>query len=277
MTQPAALPGSIAWSRAYPGQASQVRLLRRDLRDLLNGCPAADDVILCASELAANAARHSASARPGGQLTVRSLFIPGSLVRIEVTDQGGPWNWAHRPAGTHHGHAIIHSLSADWGVDGDYRARTTWAVLNWTPGSSRPGRPAAHPASPAALIMHAATTRRTQWSAIIDGRQLGHLRALHGLTRQQLASHAGLSPATLARLERQDTARCHPRTTARLAIALTEHPAAFTRTYTQIPPQSQAQPAALTVSQQRLGRSLSRMAVGPSMDNLISRSGVALC
>jgi DNA-binding XRE family transcriptional regulator len=250
MTQLAtALPGSITWSRAYPGQASQVRLIRHNLRDLLNGCPAADDVILCASELAANAARRSASGQPGGQLTARALVIPGSIVRIEVTDQGGPWNWAHRPTGIHHGHAIIHSLATDWGIDGDYRARTTWALLPWTLGGSHPGRPSVHPGSPAALIMHATTIRRTQWSAIIDGRQLGHLRALHGLTRQQLACHAGLSLATLARLERQDTARCHPRTTARLAIALTEHPAAFTRTFTQIPPQGRQQPAALGVSQ----------------------------
>jgi DNA-binding XRE family transcriptional regulator len=253
MTQPATpLPGSTEWSRTYPGHASQVRRIRRDLRELLTGCPAADDAVLCASELAANAARHSASARPGGQLTVRALIIPGRYARIEVTDQGGPWNWAARPDGDHHGHHIIHALADDWGIDGDYRTRTTWALLPWTPGRHRPVRPARKPASPAAQIMNArAATGPRKWTAIIGGHQLARLRDLHGLTRQQLARHAGISPATLARLERHDTAHCHPRTTARLAIALTEHPAAFTRTFAQISTHTSTQPAVLASARAR--------------------------
>jgi hypothetical protein len=46
---------------AYPGRVEQVSMVRADLRAMLNGCPVADDVILCASELAANAVRHSRS------------------------------------------------------------------------------------------------------------------------------------------------------------------------------------------------------------------------
>ena len=40
---------------AYPGGTEQIRAVRADLRAVLEGCPRADDVILCASELAANA------------------------------------------------------------------------------------------------------------------------------------------------------------------------------------------------------------------------------
>src|SRR6266478_3363036 len=43
------------------GTTEQIRAVRADLRGLLGDCPMADDVILCASELAANAAIHSRS------------------------------------------------------------------------------------------------------------------------------------------------------------------------------------------------------------------------
>ncbi|HVB44406.1 MAG TPA: hypothetical protein VNF47_17140 [Streptosporangiaceae bacterium] len=46
----------------FPGTADQVRRARRLLADVLDGCPVADDVILCLSELATNAILHSASA-----------------------------------------------------------------------------------------------------------------------------------------------------------------------------------------------------------------------
>jgi hypothetical protein len=42
----------------YPGVAEHIRAVRADLRALLAKCPMADDVVLCASELAANAALH---------------------------------------------------------------------------------------------------------------------------------------------------------------------------------------------------------------------------
>jgi|HubBroStandDraft_6_1064221.scaffolds.fasta_scaffold1013891_2 anti-sigma regulatory factor (Ser/Thr protein kinase) len=55
----------------YPGAAEHISTVRADLRPLLRNCPVADDVILCASELAANAATHSNSRLPGGTFTVR--------------------------------------------------------------------------------------------------------------------------------------------------------------------------------------------------------------
>jgi hypothetical protein len=75
----------------YPGAPEHVRAVRADLRGLLDGCPMADDVILCASELAANAALHSNSRLPDGQFTVRAEIHPGEYVWIEVEDGGGPW------------------------------------------------------------------------------------------------------------------------------------------------------------------------------------------
>jgi anti-sigma regulatory factor (Ser/Thr protein kinase) len=83
----------------YPGRPEQVRAVRADLRGLLDRCPMADDVILCASELAANAALHSHSAWPGGEFTVRVKVSPGDYAWIEVEDNGGPWR-RHTGSGT---------------------------------------------------------------------------------------------------------------------------------------------------------------------------------
>ena len=52
-------------------------MVRADLRALLQECPVADEVILCASELAANAALHSDSRLVGGTFTVRATVHHG--------------------------------------------------------------------------------------------------------------------------------------------------------------------------------------------------------
>src|SRR4249919_849663 len=83
--------GPRASASTYPGGPEQVHKVRADVRRLLDGCPVADDVILCVSELATNAAIHSDSRRSGGTFTVRTECRPGADVRIEVEDGGGPW------------------------------------------------------------------------------------------------------------------------------------------------------------------------------------------
>ena len=74
----------------------------------------------------------------------------------------------------------------------------------------------------------------SRWTALIDGRHLRNSRSQHGLTRDQLASKAGISVTTLARLERHPRTRCRTRTLARLAAALNQPRA--TLTPTQPPP-----------------------------------------
>ena len=117
----------------YPGRPEQVRAVRADLRGLLDGCPMADDMILCASELAANAALHSDSARPSGEFTVRVKVSPGDYAWIEVEDNGGPWitTVADSDRGSGRGLDIIRALAADWGIDGDHHSRTVWVRLDW--------------------------------------------------------------------------------------------------------------------------------------------------
>jgi transcriptional regulator with XRE-family HTH domain len=70
--------------------------------------------------------------------------------------------------------------------------------------------------------------RASRWTMLIDGHHLRNSRNQHGLTRDQLASKAGISSATIARLERHSRIRCRSRTLARLAAALGQSPATLT-------------------------------------------------
>jgi two-component sensor histidine kinase len=111
----------------YPGATEHIRAVRADLRALLEGCPVADDVILCASELVANAAQHSRSRLPGGTFTVRATVSVDHHVLIEVQDNGGPWNQGMIDPTRHHGLDIVRAVADEWGIEGDHTSRTIWA------------------------------------------------------------------------------------------------------------------------------------------------------
>jgi anti-sigma regulatory factor (Ser/Thr protein kinase) len=115
----------------YPGAAEYIRAVRADLRPLLADCPTADEVILCASELAANAALHSNSRLSGGTFTVRAEISPGHYARIEIEDSGGPWTAATTDSAGHHGLDIVSALATDWGIEDDRTTRSTWARFDW--------------------------------------------------------------------------------------------------------------------------------------------------
>jgi anti-sigma regulatory factor (Ser/Thr protein kinase) len=91
----------------------------------------ADDVVLCASELATNAVLHSRSGRQGGTFTVRASIAFGHSVQVEVEDRGGSWTSATAEPDRYHGLDIIGALATDWGITGDHIARTIWARFDW--------------------------------------------------------------------------------------------------------------------------------------------------
>ncbi|HEV2372178.1 MAG TPA: ATP-binding protein [Streptosporangiaceae bacterium] len=133
-TPPSVAAGPREMVTTYPGRPDQVRKVRSDLRPLLSGCPVADDVVLCVSELATNAVTHSNSSRPGGTFTIWAQIWPGEGFRVEVIDDGGPW--LGPPPGLTHGRGlgIVAALAQDWGVITAPTARTVWAHLGW-PGA----------------------------------------------------------------------------------------------------------------------------------------------
>ena len=124
-------PGTVA--RTYPGMTAQIRTVRSDLRNLLVDCPAVDDVVLCASELATNAVRHSRSGLRGGSFTVRVTVVRGVSVRVDVQDDGGPWTPALADPDRHHGLDIVGALAAELAIEGYDHGRTVIVVLSWTP------------------------------------------------------------------------------------------------------------------------------------------------
>ncbi len=124
----AAAEGVTGYQRAFRGQADQLSLVRHDVARHLAGCPAAADVVLIASELAANSVLHSRSR--GGLFTVR-VEVHADHALIECEDLGGPWR-RRKDDSRPHGLDIVAALAGPggWGVrtasDG---ARITWARL----------------------------------------------------------------------------------------------------------------------------------------------------
>ena len=119
---------AVRYSARFPGRPEQVRKVRRAVAGCLAGCPARDDVVLIASELAANAICHSAS--EDAYFTLRVEVLAG-CARVEVEDLGGPWLCRQRD-GRPHGLDIVTALAADWGTevtsDGQ---RVTWARVDF--------------------------------------------------------------------------------------------------------------------------------------------------
>jgi DNA-binding XRE family transcriptional regulator len=86
----------------------------------------------------------------------------------------------------------------------------------------------APPSAPAPAGAGGSAARR--WMVTIDGQRLRQLRRQRGLSQEMLADRAGVSAATVGRLERCDRPSCRGRTLARLAAVLGEQPAAIIST-----------------------------------------------
>ncbi len=127
----AAAEAATWYQRTFHGQADQVSQVRREIARHLTGCPAADDAVLIASELAANSVMHSAS---GGEFfTVRCQAYP-DYVWIEVEGLGG--TWPRQPDGRPHGLDVITALVGpnNWGTETTSdRDRIVWVRLGLPP------------------------------------------------------------------------------------------------------------------------------------------------
>lgn len=221
----------ITWSQDFPATPQQVGEARRFLAAILDGRAAADDAVLCLSELAGNAVLHSRSATSGAQFTVRATLKKNQL-RVEVSDDGGPWHWPDGDGDQHgRGLVIVSRLATAWGRAGTPDTGwTLWFTMNCPPtavsaqaGSQAQNQPAKGTPSISAISEDRGTAR--PWTTVIDGQRLQRLRRLQRLTRLELAGEAGVSMATVARLERRPQVSCRCRTLSRFAAALGELPA----------------------------------------------------
>ncbi|HXO24363.1 MAG TPA: ATP-binding protein [Streptosporangiaceae bacterium] len=80
-----------AWHRlVIGGRPEQVSVARAFIRQVLGvGHPGTERVTLLTSELVTNSVNHSDSRLAGGTITVTVRTV-GGVVRVEVTDDGGP-------------------------------------------------------------------------------------------------------------------------------------------------------------------------------------------
>jgi Histidine kinase-like ATPase domain len=127
------LPGTAAppgYASTFHGRAEEASRVRREIAAYLDNCPAADDMVLIASELAANAIVHTRSR--GSTFRVRCRLTPRTA-RIEIEDLGGPWR-PRQPGGRPHGLDIIQALTGQdgWGTQpAGTGGRIVWASLSW--------------------------------------------------------------------------------------------------------------------------------------------------
>jgi hypothetical protein len=130
----AGLPRRVSLQRvhhaSYPGVPEAVRAARHHVAGALAGVPAAEDAVYALSEVASNAVLHSRSGHPGGWFTVAADIVPGALVAVVVTDQGGPWKDGG-PDFYPHGLQIVRELAAAVWIDGGEGGRTVWTLFPW--------------------------------------------------------------------------------------------------------------------------------------------------
>lgn len=130
------------------GRAENVRQARLFVADSLGrDWPRLDDVLTLASEVASNAVRHTASG-VGGQFEVTvAVCTAGSLVRVQVADQGGlsvPGPGAADGDDDQElltggrGLRIVDVLADRWGHEGDERGRVAWFEISAKPEIAAP-------------------------------------------------------------------------------------------------------------------------------------------
>jgi anti-sigma regulatory factor (Ser/Thr protein kinase) len=132
MPDPGAGPAGACRWRVFPGDAAQLRSLRRWIEDQFPPCPVRDNVIEVACELAGNAICHTRSGQ-GGKFEVRVERTPG-VVSVTVADDGSESEprlvadpWAEHGRGLR----IVHALSAQVTVTGGKQGRLVRADVPW--------------------------------------------------------------------------------------------------------------------------------------------------
>ncbi|WP_371786070.1 ATP-binding protein [Streptosporangium subroseum] len=115
--------------RRFRASLPELQHVRRFVGDLVTNHPSADDAVLAASELAANAIEHSDS----GAFTVQMAHLQDA-VRIEVRDAGGsglPRPGPNGPDATRgRGLFIVESISRHWGVARDAAHTSVWCEID---------------------------------------------------------------------------------------------------------------------------------------------------
>jgi serine/threonine-protein kinase RsbW len=127
---------TIPQARTFAGSPEEMRNVRHFIRQLVKGCPVTDDVVLLASELAANAVRHTASGADGTFCVL--VQAADGRVRVEVHDMGSDAAPAVRQSGSPGesgaGLALVEAIADRWGFHGGQLGRVVWFETDWPRG-----------------------------------------------------------------------------------------------------------------------------------------------
>jgi len=114
------------------GLAERAGVARIFVGAVLAGHPGRDAAVLMASELFSISVRHSRSGAPGGTVTV-TVPAGDGLIRVEVTDEGGPGAPRMRQAGRDEeggrGLELAAALATRWGWKRHGARPLTWFEL----------------------------------------------------------------------------------------------------------------------------------------------------
>jgi serine/threonine-protein kinase RsbW len=112
-----------------PGRPEEVGAARSFVAGSLRGHPAADVVVLLASETVTNAVLHSDSRRPGGKVTV-TILEAADGVQVEVADAGSeqsiPVVKGDGFVTGGHGLFLVQALATEWGYARGQPGTTVW-------------------------------------------------------------------------------------------------------------------------------------------------------
>jgi len=150
-----AAPGAEWRARVFAGVAARVPEAREFAAEALAGCPAGarETLLLCVTELCANAIEHTASGS-GGAFIVEVSCPADGVAFVAVTDGGGATGSCALSAGSacHEGQdaagdadlpeggrglALVEAFASRWGYQTD--THTAWAEASW-PVSATPRR-----------------------------------------------------------------------------------------------------------------------------------------
>jgi anti-sigma regulatory factor (Ser/Thr protein kinase) len=127
---------TIPQERTFVGSPQEVSNVRHFVRQLIDGCPVTDGVVLLASELATNAIRHTASGADGTFCIL--VQAADGQVRVEVHDMGSVTVPAVRRSGPPResgvGLAVVEAIASRWGFHGSQFGRVVWFEIDWQRG-----------------------------------------------------------------------------------------------------------------------------------------------
>lgn len=108
----------------FPPDPRSARAVRQFVTGAFSEAPQLDDIVLTASELAANVIRHAHT-----PFTVQ-LKLHENLVRLEISDGSSIVPAVEDLSESQRGLRLVDAASDSWGIEGSHNGKTIWAEFH---------------------------------------------------------------------------------------------------------------------------------------------------